>query len=292
MTATRMCRGVQDRPECTLRITGRSGDWIYKFFPDIDGPAGGIRSSAMDMAKWAGVQLGQGSWGGRTILRPCSIEYLFAPKTLMADDPQFLSHASGWIFLPRSPYPLIFHGGDSPGFTSLVALVPEANAGIVVLCNLGNSTSPNNIIKKFYELFCDEPTATTSSLKFEIPETPISPFPASSTSADRNLPTSKGTSLPLDRYCGVYSNPAYGKFSVKLESGSLVMIMGPQTSSPRRTPDQVQCSRRGPSGSGSRRDEGRWVYERATGGAPAEEMITDGRQDNFRHSFHRCIHNR
>jgi CubicO group peptidase (beta-lactamase class C family) len=223
---TNVARGHAWLANGSLWIT--PSNWAYKFFTDIDGPAGGIRSSAQDMAKWVGVQLGRGSWGGQTIVHPSSIEYLFAPRTLIEDAPLVLSYASGWIYLPRSPHPLIFHGGNSPGFTSQVALVPEANVGIVVLCNLGNSTSPNNVMKKFYELFCAEPTTAMSSLKFEIPETPMSPLPASQTSTDRNLPVLKGTTLPPGRYCGVYSNPAYGKFSVRLESGSLVMIMGPR----------------------------------------------------------------
>ena len=34
--------------------------------------------------------------------------------------------------------------------------------------------------------------------------------------------------LPPERYCGVYSNPAYGAYAVTRSGNSLVMIMGPR----------------------------------------------------------------
>ncbi len=207
-------------------------DWTYADYLDALAAGGGIRSSASDMAQWIRLQLGGGAFEGKQLISPENLSYVHAPRTLVHSFASWLaeSYCTGWIFTNLSPYPVIWHNGGTFGMRSVAAFVPGANIGLVVLTNSdGQDASlfvPEMLMLTFHDLYFGNPESAGAAKDLAI-RTSDRPFrlsiPEDLSAAERRPPA-----LPLDRYCGLYRNPAYGPVHVKLVDDSLQISLGPR----------------------------------------------------------------
>jgi hypothetical protein len=104
---------------------------------------------------------------------------------------------------------------------SLVGFIPGVNIGMVVLTNKVDHNVPTNMFMRFYELSFDltsSGVASQHSLPGMKPEKTIRAPAASS--------VEKAPSI--NKYVGVYKNPAYEKVVVKKEGSSLALFLGPE----------------------------------------------------------------
>ena len=63
-----------------------------------------------------------------------------------------LWYGLGWIIdIYRGNY-MLQHGGGVPGFTSMMAFLPFDHIGIVVLCNTGNTSVPDYLMRNITDL--------------------------------------------------------------------------------------------------------------------------------------------
>ena len=94
--------------------------------------AGGLQSTARDMAQWIRFHLNGGSVDGKQLLSPALVEE--AHRGRFAYDGG-LNYGFGW-FSRDTAYadPVVYHGGDLPGFQSNVFLVPGRHLGFGVFC--------------------------------------------------------------------------------------------------------------------------------------------------------------
>jgi CubicO group peptidase (beta-lactamase class C family) len=108
--------------------------------------AGGILSSARDMARWVSALLqAGGSQAAAGVLTPRLVQELWTAHTLMpiteppaplaALAPRFLAYGLGFNLRDYRGRKLVTHTGGLSGMVSRVALVPEENLAIVVLTN-------------------------------------------------------------------------------------------------------------------------------------------------------------
>jgi CubicO group peptidase (beta-lactamase class C family) len=211
-------------------------NWTYADWIDIYGPAGGIRSNVMDMTKWIRMQLNDGQFEGTRIVSEENIAVMREPR-IFVGIPVFgdvASYASAWIYNTFSPYPVVWHNGETSGMHSIVALIPKANAGLVVLTNSAPNSLPELMLAKAYALYFHP--EGTEGLRLETQATaadsaattgPGDLFrrPARSLAMDEIDPQ---IGLPLDRYVGVYTNPAYGTITVSLVDDALHALIGPK----------------------------------------------------------------
>jgi len=111
---------------------------------DNMGAAGGIISSADDMARWLIFQLDNGIWGTDTILDPSIQNMLWTTHnnytvSLEAKErspgTNFSGYGLGWNVSDYFGHRMITHGGGYDGMYSQVAMIPELELGIVVLTN-------------------------------------------------------------------------------------------------------------------------------------------------------------
>ena len=111
---------------------------------DNMGAAGGIISSTDDMLKWTQLHIDGGKVGAKQIYPRKAQEILWQPhnnyKVSQASKKQFPSrhfsaYALGWSTFDYGGHQVVNHGGGYDGMYSRVAIVPEANLGIVVLTN-------------------------------------------------------------------------------------------------------------------------------------------------------------
>lgn len=197
--------------------------WVY-----IYGPAGGINSNVLDMAKYARMQLG-GQIDGKQVLSRAALDHLHAPHIYIggkAVSPAMdsaecgpVSYCLGWLRQDLQPQPMIWHNGGTSGCRTVLGLVPDSDVAIVVLSNFADASLPEALMFKFYDLYLERPEQDYSAnfLKTylaSLPEQPQRPSPVS-------------PPLPLDRYAGVYRNPVYGSLEVRVDGKNLRATLTP-----------------------------------------------------------------
>ncbi len=211
--------------------------WPYTGWIDTAGPAGSLRSNVVDMSKWIRMHLAEGKFEGKTILSPGTVSYLHAGRTAMSSSgAASTSYALGWASSSREQGPVVWHDGDTIRMVTVVALYPSANVGLVVLTNAGGNTVGYALERRLYDLLFPPAAGPTSSATggagtlepFDLP--PAGPPRAGSLPGAATPPSPDGVvpPLPLSRYAGSYSNPAYGAVVVREEKGALVLAFGPK----------------------------------------------------------------
>ena len=96
-------------------------------------PAGLVWSTANDMARYliTLLQRGIGPDGNR-VVSEVNLTETWEPQVQVDAD---VSYGLGWLLEDYHGVPVIHHGGNTFGFTSDLAFLPEAGVGIVVLAN-------------------------------------------------------------------------------------------------------------------------------------------------------------
>lgn len=94
-------------------------------------PEGGVISTANDLAHYLIAQAGDGRYEAAAVISPAGNLRLHTP---FAGTPRS-GYAMGWRVGHRADMTIVSHGGEFPGFTSLLALVPERQCGVAVLNN-------------------------------------------------------------------------------------------------------------------------------------------------------------
>lgn len=109
-------------------------------------PAGGLSSSANDLARWLQVQLAQGALpdGGRLYSEAAARE-MWTPQVLIPIraypepisemTPQFSSYALGWNVQDYRGVKTVQHGGAVFGVLTMVVLVPDRDIGFALQMN-------------------------------------------------------------------------------------------------------------------------------------------------------------
>lgn len=102
--------------------------------------AGSVVSTVVDMANWLRMHLNRGEFEGKQVLSEATVAELHAPQIaapgifLFADEGRD-SYCLGWERETFDGSVYLSHGGGIFGFPAYVALLPELNAGVVVLAN-------------------------------------------------------------------------------------------------------------------------------------------------------------
>ena len=204
------------------KVVAAPDDLAVLPWSEIYGPAGGINSTARNMAAWLRMQLNQGLFEGRRIISQENLEYLHQPYTLVGDKDGVTSHyCQGWIHSGYSPHPIVWHNGDTNLAHSMVALVPEAGLGVAILSNLGQTTVPDSLAFYLYGLYFGDlglvgRTTLGAGLDLDI-RTPRAKVPASAQLEGDLDPT---------RYPGTYSNAVY-EARVVQSGGRFSLVIGP-----------------------------------------------------------------
>lgn len=202
-------------------VTALPRDWPLHNWVYVYGPAGGINSNVVDMSKWLGLQLGKGKFNGRQLVSEAGQEWLQTPKTVIGASRGTMNYyCLGWLFSAKRPYPLIWHNGGTTGHKTMVAFVPQAGMGLVVLSNLITEL-PEALAFRFYDLYFGNPAfdwsqemlakakETEQKAKFPLPPSPPSP------------------PLPGERYAGTYAHAVYGRATVAAAQDGLALTAGP-----------------------------------------------------------------
>lgn len=103
------------------------------------GPAGSINSSVADMMKWVGLQLSNGMFEGRQLLKKETLQAMHTPQVAFRAFPEeasyFFAYGLGWMVGMHKGHYYVSHGGGIDGFISSTGFLPKEKIGVVVLTN-------------------------------------------------------------------------------------------------------------------------------------------------------------
>lgn len=192
---------------------------------DNMGAAGGIISSANDMAQWMNFQL-MGTSKPGSVLKKETQNLIWTPHNVFTVSEgqkqarpgrNFNGYALGWGVSDKSGRRIVSHGGGYDGMYSRVAMMPEENLGIVVLTNgmRGISGAITDYVMDQY-IKAPEVNYSVNSLK----NLSYGMYDRIDNIKSKRVMGTK-PSLVKGDYAGIFYTPMYGDVYVKNEAGKL-----------------------------------------------------------------------
>ena len=188
------------------------------------GPGGAIVSTVLDMGRWLQLQLQQGKFGRRRLVKAATLQGIHSPHMVIPDAPiekEFFegAYGLGWVIQPYRGHRVIKHFGSLSGYNASAHFLPEEGYGIVCLTNIGHSpvaeVLPLTLIDRLLELSpIDWNARRKRSAKAEAAK-------AKQTKSKEKRARNSMPSHPLADYMGEYAHPGYGSVYVTFEKNRL-----------------------------------------------------------------------
>jgi CubicO group peptidase (beta-lactamase class C family) len=207
---------------------------IAPFDSDNTNPAGGINSTAEDMARWMNVLLAKGQLpdGSRLFAERTyrQLTALVTPMTVsqvppeVADlQPNFSGYALGLAVVDYRGRKVLMHTGGLPGYVSKVFWIPDINFGVAVLTNQESSEAFDSIVYRVADHYLGAPPTDWAAAYSKLRDRRQAAMAAAETKAAAARDKSSRPSLPLSGYAATYTDAWYGDIVVELQKDKLVM---------------------------------------------------------------------
>ncbi|MGA0561194.1 serine hydrolase [Ancylobacter sp. VNQ12] len=212
---------------------GGAGKWAAKLTraPDAQAPAGGVSSSARDLAQWLRLELANGVFDGKRLIAEEALAATHQPlmnrgRNPVTGDASF--YGLGWnVEFGRHGLSWGHAGAFSVGARTLVTIYPEAGIGLVVLANAFPTGVPEGLASSFFDLVFDG----------RVDKEWIAPWnaafegmfaPAVAAAKARYAPPAGGVlpAAPLQAYEGRYANAYLGAAEVAVVGSGLELRLG------------------------------------------------------------------
>lgn len=182
-------------------------------------PAGAIWSSVNEMARYAITQLNRGvAPDGTRVVSAANLEETWKPQVAVDAE---TSYGLGWLVGEYKGLPLIAHGGNTYGFSSDLAFLPDSDVGIVVLANAqGSNAFTEGVRFRLFELLFDQPHEADEQITYALQQLEQAKTQVAAQLAD---PVDRDEAAP---YLGRYQNPALGVVAIVFESGVFALDAG------------------------------------------------------------------
>ncbi|MBZ0304101.1 MAG: beta-lactamase family protein [Anaerolineae bacterium] len=183
-------------------------------------PAGGHWSTVSDMANYLIMQLNTGvAADGTRVVSEKNLRVTREPQVAVSAE---ASYGLGWFVETYKKLPLIEHGGNTLGFTSDVAFLPDSGLGMVVLTNAQASNTFNALVRaRLFDLVFDDVDAARDQ---EILQYVIDQL-GQLIQAPKTLQDHVDADV-VRAYSGTYASDALGTLMVALEDGKLMADVG------------------------------------------------------------------
>jgi CubicO group peptidase (beta-lactamase class C family) len=110
-------------------------------------PAGGAWSSARDMARYMMLELGRGTYRGKRLVSEENLTARYKPQIEINDE---ASYGLGLFISTEHDLRVIHHGGNALGQTADMFMLPEHDAGVVVLSNGGGANALRAAVRRAF----------------------------------------------------------------------------------------------------------------------------------------------
>lgn len=209
------------------------GEWefVEQREPDAQAPAGGVNSTAADMAEWLRLLLADGTYDGEEVVDPDALAPVLTPQ--MTSTPpsgpaaraSFYGLGMGIATDPAARVRYSHSGAFYLGAATTFAAVPAADVGIVVLTN----AQPVGLAEAIASAFLDDVEfgGVTRDWLQLARQAFASMEEGQSRLADEDPPSEPAAPLADDAYVGTYANDYVGPVEVAAGGDGLVLIAGP-----------------------------------------------------------------
>jgi CubicO group peptidase (beta-lactamase class C family) len=184
-------------------------------------PAGGINSSAKDMANWLLMWTNKGRTNDKDVIsrdfyNQCISSQMIVNGNLPASavpDYYFFNYGFGWYIASYGGRYGVAHGGNVNGFSAFASFFPTDSIGIYICANQHNSAVPRIINNIVADKLIGMPYRDWNKML----KTPV--VSAEATVAKDNA--NAKPSHPLTAFSGVYKNDAYGTITIAANTHAL-----------------------------------------------------------------------
>lgn len=199
--------------------------------PDAQSPAGGISSSANDVAKWLTMLLADGQFDGRTVVDAAALQPALSPQ-VVSRAPQTPDSRGGFygygfnVGTLASGRTSVGHAGAfALGAATAFTAVPSADVAIVTLTNAAPIGVPDTLNAEFVDLVqFGEIREDWAGLYEQAYSTYSDP---KGSLVDRAPPADPAPAKPLGDYTGTYDNAYFGPARIDEREGGLTLSIGP-----------------------------------------------------------------
>jgi CubicO group peptidase (beta-lactamase class C family) len=184
---------------------------------DSISPAGGQWSTLEDMTAYLITQMNEGvAPDGQQVV---SAESLAATRTPQVNIAEGYDYGLGLFIEKFQGFDIIEHGGNTFGFTTGFAFIPEKDIGIVVLANAQNVSFNKAVWKRGFEILLGLPREYDTTFQKALQDTRVGYLSL--------LPNA--TPLRLEEtepFLGSYTDPDLGDLTLSLQGQKLFLDMG------------------------------------------------------------------
>jgi CubicO group peptidase (beta-lactamase class C family) len=206
---------------------------------DVTNAAGGIQSSASDIARWMLVRLANGALpDGSRLYTDRTARELTAmvmpipigqrPPELAAVPINFNGYALGLNVQDYRGHKVLTHTGGLPGYVSKVTVVPDLQLGVAVLTNQESDAAFNALTWQIVDQYLPQPSPQPNWI--DAYATFAARRQAEDAAAEKRGAATRDAaskpSLPLEKYAGTYTDAWYGDMTIAREADKLVMRFG------------------------------------------------------------------
>jgi len=227
----------ENRPNKAALHIFINGEPVNRFVRDADAeaPAGGVNSSARDLAEWARLQLGGGMWNGKQIISKAALDETHQPQICRnpvdpakpTECPGGQYYGLGWdVEKNKQGHTQIAHSGAFfLGAATAIYMVPEEHIAVLALSNSIPVGLPESICIHFLDLLhYGKAQREYLSLLGNL----FSKMIAEDQDASKNYatlapPESATPAKPLSQYAGTYSNQYFGTLEVSVAKNRLIL---------------------------------------------------------------------
>ena len=203
----------------------------------LDNAIGAVRlnASVADLSKWIRLQLGRGTFEGKKIFSEAQSwqmhqQYLARPISEAASRNNPTQHfsgvAMGWFVYDYYGRKVINHSGGLDGMFSYTVLIPEENAGFVVLTN-SESPAFQIMMSKIRDMLVGAPKRDYNAEAVKQVADGRSRDSDEAKKVDAAHVLNTKPTLANSAYAGTYTSEMYGDVNVVEEKGKLVMRLAP-----------------------------------------------------------------
>lgn len=224
---------ANDRAAMHARTGEGQYEQLFDRDADAEAPAGGVASTAGDIAKWMTMVLADGEVDGQAFIDPLVLAKTYSAHSITGGDAKnLISRTSHYGFgtnvgaTVTGRVSISHSGAFGWGTATNATMIPDLDLGIVVLTNGAPSGVPEAIVSEFVDLvqFGEEtrPWLDLWPSVFAHFSDPAGDLVGETAPADA---APAGASSD---YVGIYTSPYFGDFVVTESNGTLMGALGPE----------------------------------------------------------------
>ena len=199
-------------------------------------PSGSIHTTANDLAQWLKALLAD----GEPLLSQAAFAEITAPQMVMQDvgnselaplyylQPRthFWTYGLGWWVLDYRGEKVLMHGGQMPGFNSVVAFYPERKIGLAVMLNVHQTLAHAALFYTLSDVLLSEAGRDWNMEFLQVASGYMGQVKAQVDGMRAARQPEIPPTVPLGQLVGGYQSDLYGEAVVGLEDGRLTLQYG------------------------------------------------------------------